>query len=129
MCEEACPPPVHLRKKQQEQIFTRRRSAAERNPAGRAEGKMVCLQEPVEEGGRVHVVNQGAPPPQRRGPVNLVNDEWAPGQMTHRQSSINTAAQGRQGRCYRWGAVQDQDQQGSWTASAPDFIKMRKVPA
>lgn len=55
---------MHLRKKQQEQIFTRRRSAAERNPAGRAEGKMVCLQEPVavEERGRVHVVNQGAPP-------------------------------------------------------------------
>lgn len=54
--------------------------------------------------GRVWVVNQGLPPPspQCRGPVNLVNEEWATGQMTHPQSSINTAAQGRQGHCYRW---------------------------
>lgn len=41
-------------------------------------------------------------PPQCRGPVNLVNEEWATGQMTHPQSSINTAARGRQGHCYRW---------------------------
>lgn len=51
--------------------------------------------------GRVWVVNQGATP-QCRGPVNLVNEEWASGQMIHPQSSINTAARGRQGHCYRW---------------------------
>lgn len=36
------------------------------------------------------------------GPVNLLDEEWALGQMTHPQCSINTAVQGRRGDCYCW---------------------------
>lgn len=81
-------------------------STAEWKPVSRLKAKMVYLQEP-EGWELVAVEGEGVrrksrSPPQRRGPVNLVNAEWAPGQMTHLQSSINTAAPGRQGRCYWW---------------------------
>lgn len=75
-------------------------------PSQQAEGKTVYLQKP--EGWELLAVEgegvrrKSRRPPQCRGPVNLVKEEWAPSQMTHLQSSINTAAQGRQGRCYWW---------------------------
>lgn len=104
-----------------------------------AEGKMVYLQKP-EGWELVAVEGEGArrksrSPPQCRGPVNLVNEKWAPGQMTHLQSSINTAAQGRQGRCY-WrprspGSAGFVARQWRAEPTVPfsAFIKLRKVPA
>lgn len=41
-------------------------------------------------------------PPQCGGPVNLVDEERALGQMTHLLCSINTVVQGRRGDRYRW---------------------------
>lgn len=68
-------------------------SAAEWNPVSRLKARW-CICRGWE---LVAVVGEGVrrksrSPPQCRGPVNLVNEEWAPGQMTHPQSSINTGS-------------------------------------
>lgn len=108
-------------------------NAAEWNPVSRLKAKMVYLQKPegwelvVVEGEGVRCKSRS--PPQWRGPVNLLNAEWAPGQMTHPQSSINTAAQGRQGRCYWW--PRSPGSTGFLAVRSgllPAFIKLRKLP-